>query len=319
MSKLINVSHKLSRWMLDGWVLTDVPCATPGCHVPLLRSPQDIFPAIHFCPNCDDDPGSSSSSIDSKRSGSSTPPTEVSNLPESPQLVPAMDIGEISRRREQSDRASREIGNRLLRGWTMLADECPALTCYGVPLVRPPKPGAEKDARKECVICGTVYTAHVDQAGRQQLVPLGVSNHPATSSGGGVAPSFDPKIVPGGPSTTLTGRDVTTRPTGNSLLRPTDSVVSYLGSLLLYLLNDAVSLSPNKQDGAETLRALKESSESLQTTLRTLSMRLLSLSEQGTPVDPASISSTAEAMLKVTQALSQVKQLEWSERQARSL
>lgn len=30
----------------------------------------------------------------------------------------------------------------------MLADECPNTQCYGIPLVRPPKSGAEKDPRK---------------------------------------------------------------------------------------------------------------------------------------------------------------------------
>lgn len=52
------------------------------------------------------------------------------------------------RRREQSDRASSEIGKRLLKGWAMLAEECPNTDCYGVPLVRPPSssPGI-KDPR----------------------------------------------------------------------------------------------------------------------------------------------------------------------------
>ena len=30
----------------------------------------------------------------------------------------------------------------------MLADECPRNTCYGIPLVRPPKAGHEMDPRK---------------------------------------------------------------------------------------------------------------------------------------------------------------------------
>jgi uncharacterized Zn finger protein (UPF0148 family) len=52
------------------------------------------------------------------------------------------------RRRQQSDAASIEIGKRLLKGWAMLADECPNGGCYGIPLVRPPKVGNEKDPRK---------------------------------------------------------------------------------------------------------------------------------------------------------------------------
>ena len=59
-----------------------------------------------------------------------------------------IDTDTILRRRQQSDRASAEIGNRLLKGWAMLADECQNPDCYGVPLVRPPKPGGGKDPRK---------------------------------------------------------------------------------------------------------------------------------------------------------------------------
>jgi len=62
----------------------------------------------------------------------------------------------------------------------MLADECLNPECYGVPLVRPPKPGGGKDPRKvgsrsplrmerqfititqECVICGSVYVDEED-------------------------------------------------------------------------------------------------------------------------------------------------------------
>jgi hypothetical protein len=45
-------------------------------------------------------------------------------------------------RREQSDRASSEIGKRLLQGWTMLGDECSNEGCYGIPLVGPPRSAA---------------------------------------------------------------------------------------------------------------------------------------------------------------------------------
>jgi hypothetical protein len=75
----------------------------------------------------------------------------------------------------------------------MLADECPRRTCYGVPLVRPPKAGREKDPRKvcfhqvitsklssellehrqECVVCGTVYPVEIEKK-PQELDPLAV-------------------------------------------------------------------------------------------------------------------------------------------------
>jgi hypothetical protein len=63
-------------------------------------------------------------------------------------FVPVEESPEARRRRDQSDQASAEIGRRLLKGWAMLGDECPNDTCYGGPLVRPPKKGGEKDPRK---------------------------------------------------------------------------------------------------------------------------------------------------------------------------
>lgn len=100
-----------------------------------------------------------------------------------------MDTEEILRRRQQSDLASSEIGKLLLKGWAMLADECPNPQCYGIPLVRPPKAGGEKDPRKvcrnlspipakcstclqECVVCHTVYVDETDARGIEHLVPM---------------------------------------------------------------------------------------------------------------------------------------------------
>ena len=142
-----------------------------------MRSPSG--PTVHFCANCDAAPSTSTapsiwpnpfvqndspptrinpSYVDEKSSVSSmssatpsrtsTPPTEVSQAPSSPTFAPPVDMAEVLRRRQQSDMASAEIGRRMLKGWAMLADECPNPNCYGIPLVRPPKAGGEKDPRK---------------------------------------------------------------------------------------------------------------------------------------------------------------------------
>ena len=42
---------------------------------------------------------------------------------------------EITRRRQQSDLASAEIGKLLLKGWAMLADECPSIPRPYLPLL----------------------------------------------------------------------------------------------------------------------------------------------------------------------------------------
>jgi len=51
----------------------------------------------------------------------------------------------------------------------MLADECPRSTCYGIPLVRPPKSkNGMISKRKECVVCGTDYNPEIE---REQEAP----------------------------------------------------------------------------------------------------------------------------------------------------
>ncbi len=83
-----------------------------------------------------------SASSGSHRSRASTPPTDVSEPPHNAvddfgPLPPPTE--EALQRRAQLDHASAEIAKLLLRGYAMLAEECPNPTCYGVPLVRPPK------------------------------------------------------------------------------------------------------------------------------------------------------------------------------------
>lgn len=72
----------------------------------------------------------------------------MSSTLSSPTFAPPVDTEETIRRRQQSDQASSEIGKRLLKGWAMLGEECPNIRCYGIPLVRPPKTGEERDPRK---------------------------------------------------------------------------------------------------------------------------------------------------------------------------
>lgn len=153
MSTIIDVSPKLGEYMLKGWILTDDICKT-CTKCPIMRSP--ISPIQFFCANCDtvipastassslpirpsttqsqvNDQSSISSASSGHLSRSSTPPTEVSSTLSSPTFAPPIDTEEILRRRQQSDTASAEIGKRMLRGWAMLADECPNNSCYGIP------------------------------------------------------------------------------------------------------------------------------------------------------------------------------------------
>ena len=111
-----------------------------------------------------------------------TPPTPHSHIP-SPILpgstVPVIDPLLLAVRREQSDRASSAIGQYLLRGWTLLGDECQNSECYAVPLMKRPKvtrnikteEGASStasstaklaDPRRHCVICKRDYLREAD-------------------------------------------------------------------------------------------------------------------------------------------------------------
>ncbi|KAH9963219.1 hypothetical protein BC827DRAFT_1129130 [Russula dissimulans] len=163
MSQVIDISDNFGKLLLGGWTLSDRTCPTEGCRgIPLLRSPEGQIPATWFCPNCGGDevrnpdigqsehqhPSSPSLASSTHYSRSSTPPTEESHDPSSPTFALPVETEESIRRRQQSDFASAEIGYRLLKGWAMLADECPKSTCYGIPLVRPPKTGRDKDPRK---------------------------------------------------------------------------------------------------------------------------------------------------------------------------
>lgn len=98
-----------------------------------------------------------SSTSSSRLTRTSTPPTDYSSTLSSPTFAPPPETEESIRRRQQSDVAAAEIGTRMLKGWAMLAEECPNASCYGVPLVRPPKEGTQKDPRK---VCGSLRVQH---------------------------------------------------------------------------------------------------------------------------------------------------------------
>ncbi|KAJ7937131.1 hypothetical protein B0H13DRAFT_199310 [Mycena leptocephala] len=303
-----DVSGILGQYMLKGWVLTDRTCPTSGCSVPLMRSPTGMSPVIHFCASCDGGPDSirppaalpdSSASVSSSShfSRPSTPPTEVSSTLSSPVFAPPVETEESRRRREQSDEASAAIGQRLLKGWAMLADECPNARCFGVPLVRPPKAGGEKDPRKECVICKTVYITEVDWAGRERLVPEDSKQvpTPVTGNKGKVRELEieDPK-----------SRALHQKPSSATLQDP-PAIIHASGQIAASLMQANTMLS-----------TLDESAQGLESTLRALSGRLTSLTAGQS--DLSSIGSVADTISKVVHALGQVKQLQWAEQHAGS-
>lgn len=325
MSQIMDVSSKMGPWMLGGWVLTDRGC--PKCQVPLMRSPNGQTPVVHFCVSCDGNPSQapaqssghrrssqilSETTASTHRSASrtSTLPTDLPSDTDSPLLQP-IDTDTILHRRQQSDRASAEIGNRLLKGWAMLADECPGADCYGVPLVRPPKPGGGRDPRKECVICGSVY---VDEQN------LGDLNHSTTqpyanpteeradrnkgADNLNLLNSAHPKssfaAPPAAIQHTNTASNITPSTQRNS--RPQGLPSTHLFTQA----GNSIDLS--------SVSALESTERALQASLEALANRLnLSVTSEAT-FDPRFIGDLAEAIQKVTAALTSVRLARQSER-----
>ncbi|KAK0206495.1 hypothetical protein DFS33DRAFT_593460 [Desarmillaria ectypa] len=296
------ISKHLGEYMLKGWVLTDRTCQNSGCNIPLMRSPSGRTPVIHYCVSCDEKPGtlanlppvsttssSSSASSASQITRISTPPTEVSSGSSSPTFVLPPETEEGRRRREQSDMASVELGKRLLLGWAMLGDECPNAQCFGVPLVRPPK-AAARDTNKECVVCGSVYVTETDWAGREQLVLLDSAPPPQAEKAATEARQV-PKLSTPFPKI------------------PVKSATP---------ANAAISRGPDTHLNT-TLPLLRDAIKALEHTIQMLTLKLNALSDGRIPIDPLAISNTANAISKTTQALTHVKQLEWSEMQNMAL
>ncbi|KAK0468303.1 uncharacterized protein EV420DRAFT_1635554 [Desarmillaria tabescens] len=290
------ISERLGEYMLKGWVLTDRTCQNSGCNVPLMRSPNGQTPVVHYCASCDEKPGtnlppvSTTSSSSSMSSASqithiSTPPTEVSSGLSSPTFVLPPETEEGRRRREQSDMASVELGKRLLQGWAMLGDECPNAQCFGVPLVRPPK-AAARDSNKECVVCGSVYVTETDWAGRERLVLLNSASPPQAEKNTTEAMPI-PKL-----STSLPKIPVkAASPASTAFTRGPDAHLN------------------------TTLPLLRDAIKALEQTIQMLTLKLTALSDGRLPMDLLAISYAADAISKTTQALTHVKQLEWSELQ----
>jgi len=308
-----------------------------GCHgIPLLRSPEGHNPVTWFCTSCKGDGtrglgagqslseqqhlSSPSLASSTHYSRSSTPPTEESHDQNSITFTLPMETEESIRRRQQSDFASSEIGKRLLKGWAMLADECPRSTCYGIPLVRPPTAGRNKDPRKQCVVCGTVYVTETEKKaqGRDPLAPGTISG----STWEQITPSSI--FVEGSNVVVAKGKEKTSEiPAVPVVVAPaspaarTSKITHSTSSLpatssFTRESNPPLPTSPSSRAFSEPISTsddiLANSSKALGTALNALSQRLMLLSGQAI-LDPVAISQTADAIAKAGQALAVIKTL----------
>jgi len=108
------------------------------------------------------------------------------------------EVKERETKREQSERASRLIGQKMLQGWAMLQDPCPNPSCHGVPLLR------SREKKEYCVICENYFQREQDlQHGKYTIVPETPSQPPTVTSaatqgppGTGSSASLVPEYVP---------------------------------------------------------------------------------------------------------------------------
>ncbi|WVF72627.1 hypothetical protein IAT40_007445 [Kwoniella sp. CBS 6097] len=186
MSQLENTSAILGEYMLKGWTLTDLHCSE--CRItPLMREPNAIAEnanreRIQFCALCDGRPegrasASASASVNAgARAGSQHTSTQAESgsaaVPTTTQdaaaEIEATFASSTATARNQShapqdaqasssnaaDDAANSISSLLLRGYSLLGENCPNPSCRGIPLVGyPRKADGSKDGRRMCVCC----------------------------------------------------------------------------------------------------------------------------------------------------------------------
>ncbi|CEL58113.1 hypothetical protein RSOLAG1IB_02858 [Rhizoctonia solani AG-1 IB] len=238
---------------------------------------------------------SSSTAGGNMYSRDSTPATDISP-PGSDDFVLPPPSEETLRRRAQSDRASTEIGNRMLKGWAMLAEECPNDNCWAIPLVRFPRarPGAEPDPRKECVVCGTVYVNNENgQLVAQQTTPSRTTIAPQPQA------SFVRATNVAAPQPT--GRTVTPKASSLNTTIPPSAVAR----------SSAIAdRTPVVQNVTKTSAAspFGSAEDALSGALEALSQRLVQIS-LGNDINTKHVKDTAETMETIMRALDTARKL----------
>ncbi|KAJ3141412.1 hypothetical protein HK100_007042, partial [Physocladia obscura] len=172
--------ERMGTYMLSGWVLTDTPCRNPGCNMPTFRTKDSS--KVQFCCLCDDPknpiPADTVDNTPHTDENITTTGDHSINTYGNNSISSDDDCDESEERpmpastaRSDSDRASKLLGEKLLSGWTMLADVCS--TCHVTPLM-------EKAGSRLCVKCG------VPSAESTGLGAVVSAKQPATKYGKGI-------------------------------------------------------------------------------------------------------------------------------------
>ncbi|OWZ77610.1 hypothetical protein C365_03946 [Cryptococcus neoformans Bt85] len=158
MSQLENVSAILGEYMLKGWTLTDLHCSecktTPLMREPSAIAERDNRERIQFCALCDGRPeGRVAARPAPPISRSTAEPSSSSAM--ASQTIQAPDSQAQSKASASEPDPAESISNLLLKGYSLLGENCPNPSCRGIPLVGyPRKADGSKDGRKMCVSCG---------------------------------------------------------------------------------------------------------------------------------------------------------------------
>lgn len=139
--------ERTGQLMLSGWKLLATPC--PICHTALLSKSDAIR-----CPGCD---------LPVMKEGANQTVSDA--VPAVVQVAEPSNVvvqepssfeemkKEYDRRNQRSNQISAKLGEKMLQGWTMLAESCIDFdTCGGTPLMKDPKAGAVV-----CLSCNKEY------------------------------------------------------------------------------------------------------------------------------------------------------------------
>ncbi|KAH8929214.1 hypothetical protein BT69DRAFT_1328939 [Atractiella rhizophila] len=158
-----DVSGVLGAYLLKGWTMSDELCSREDCPgIPLMQRGTESF-----CARCDGPPSPQTAVAAplARVTTPSSPTTDsfstnstglTSNATAEDFQMPVVDPQTQLMRRQQSDVASQRIGELLLKGWTLLGEECTNSTCWGVPLMGYPR-HMNTNGRRLCVICRREY------------------------------------------------------------------------------------------------------------------------------------------------------------------
>jgi len=141
-----------SKLMLEGWKMMETLCPVSPCNNPLLAKGAEIF-----CPGCGQAFVTEANAVE--QGYTSNNPAGAS--PESRRGIGQVtDSDEAQAWAAKRDAASKLMGEKMLAGWTMLAECCSLPHCHGIPLMRERKSGDVY-----CVCCERTIVAGGDDGG----------------------------------------------------------------------------------------------------------------------------------------------------------